>query len=79
MKNIKEFLNTTSEIRHGDRLTSLVGVTILTGMALVLNHKLFSARLDNIEKDYKIKSLETKLDVMKVEKEHLEEEINDFE
>lgn len=79
MKNIKEFLNTTTEIRHGDRIQTLISITVLGGMAFILNKKLLESRLDNIAKDQEIKTLKSDINVLEVEKEYLEKEINEFE
>lgn len=79
MKNIKEFLNTTTEIKHGDRIQTLISITVLGGMALILNNKLFEARLDNIAKDQEIETLKSEINVLEVKKECLEKEINEFE
>ena len=57
MGKIKTFLNKTTEITNGQRLSIAVGILGLTGMALYLNDKLLQARLDNIDKDYDIEVL----------------------
>lgn len=62
MGKIKRFLNTTTEITNGERLTICAGILCLTGMALYLNDKLLKARLDNIDKDYDIAVLENALE-----------------
>ena len=79
MKNIKEFLNTTTEIKHGDRIQTLISITVLGGMALILNNKLFEARLDNIAKDQEIETLKSDIKVLEVLEVERRKEINEFE
>lgn len=57
MGKIKTFLNKTTEITNGQRLSICVSILGLTGMALYLNDRLLKARLDNIDKDYDIEVL----------------------
>lgn len=57
MGKIRTFLNTTTEITHGQRLSICASILGLTGMALYLNDRLLKARLDNIDKDYDIEVL----------------------
>ena len=79
MKNIKEFLNTTTEIKHGDRIQTLISITVLGGMALILNNKLFEARLDNIAKDQEIETLKSDIKVLEALEVERKKEINEFE
>jgi hypothetical protein len=57
MGKIKTFLNKTTEITNGERLSICVSILGLGGMALYLNDRLLKARLDNIDKDYDIEVL----------------------
>lgn len=57
MGKIKTFLNTTTEITNGQRLSICASILGLAGMALYLNDRLLKARLDNIDKDYDIEVL----------------------
>ena len=57
MGKIRTFLNKTTEITNGQRLSICVSILGLTGMALYLNDRLLKARLDNIDKDYDIEVL----------------------
>lgn len=57
MGKIKTFLNKTTEITNGQRLSICVSILGLAGMALYLNDRLLKARLDNIDKDYDIEVL----------------------
>ena len=57
MGKIKAFLNKTTEITNGQRLSVCVSILGLTGMALYLNDRLLKARLDNIDKDYDMEVL----------------------
>ena len=57
MGKIKTFLNKTTEITNGQRLSIAISILGLTGMSLYLNDKLLKARLDNIDKDYDMEVL----------------------
>lgn len=59
---MKEFLDQTSEMRNGDRITIVVCTTILTGLALTLNQKLTKSKISGIYKDMEILALKTKLE-----------------
>lgn len=78
MKKIINFLNQTSEITHGDRLTALIGISILMGMGFHLNNALFKSRMEVIDKNVEIMNLETQLHMEKKQRKELESKLDEF-
>ena len=78
MKKIRNFLNRTSEITHGDRLSALIGISILMGIGFYLNDALFKSRIEVIDKDVEIMNLESRLHLEKKQREELESKLDEF-
>ena len=78
MKKIINFLNQTSEITHGDRLTALIGISILMGMGCYLNNTLFKSRMEVIDKNVEIMNLESQLHLEKKQRKELESKLDEF-
>ena len=78
MKKIINFLNQTSEITHGDRLSALIGISILMGMGCYLNNALFKSRMEVIDKNVEIMNLESQLHLEKKQRKELESKLDEF-
>lgn len=79
MKKILNFLNKTSEIKNGDRLTIVVNTAILMGVGFYLNKKLYETRIENIDKDVIIDGLESKLKIVTNERNEYREVIDNLD
>ena len=75
MKKFRSFLNQTSEITNGQRLT-IVGCTLaLMGISYWRNYAAFKAEMKNIELEWKLEHIKGKLE----DKGFSQEEIEDLE
>ena len=75
MKKFRSFLNQTSEITNGQRLT-IVGCTLaLMGISYWRNYAAFKAEMKNIELEWKLDHIKWKLE----DKGFSQEEIEDLE
>ena len=75
MKKFRNFLNQTSEITNGQRLT-IVGCTLaLMGIIYWRNYAAYKAEMKNIELEWKLEHIKGKLE----DKGFSQEEIEDLE
>ena len=65
MTNFKQFLNKTSDITNGERLVAMACTVLLTGMGLYLNNKLFSTRIELLNKEIELENQQRLNDVYK--------------
>ena len=73
MKKFRNFLNQTSEITNGQRLT-IVGCTLaLMGIGYWRNYAAFKAEMKNIELEWKLEHIKGKLEDKGFSKEDIED------
>ena len=75
MKKFRSFLNQTSEITNGERLTIMACTLALMGIGYWRNHAAFKAEMKNIELEWKLDHIKWKLE----DKGFSQEEIEDLE
>ena len=75
MKKFRNFLNQTSEITNGQRLTIMVCTLGLMGIGYWRNYAAFKAEMKNIELEWKLEHIKGKLE----DKGFSQEEIEDLE
>ena len=75
MKKFRSFLNQTSEITNGERLTIMACTLALMGIGYWRNHAAFKAEMANIELEWKLEHIKGKLE----DKGFSQEEIEDLE
>ena len=75
MKKFRSFLNQTSEITNGERLTIMACTLALMGIGYWRNHAAFKAEMANIELEWKLDHIKWKLE----DKGFSQEEIEDLE
>ena len=75
MKKFRSFLNQTSEITNGERLTIMACTLALMGIGYWRNHAALKAEMANIELEWKLEHIKGKLE----DKGFSQEEIEDLE
>ena len=75
MKKFRSFLNQTSEITNGQRLSIMLGTLGLMGIGYWRNYAAFKAEMKNIDLEWKLENIKGKLE----DKGFSKEDIKDLE
>ena len=78
MKKFRNFLNQTSEITNGQRLTIVLCTLGLIGIGYWKNNATFKAEMENIELEWKLGHIKGKLEDKGFSKEEIEDLVKPF-
>ena len=73
MKKFRNFLNQTSEITNGQRLTIVACTLALMGISYWRNYAAFKAEMENIDLEWKLEHIKGKLEDKGFSKEEIED------
>ena len=73
MKKFRNFLNQTSEITNGQRLTIMACTLALMGIGYWRNHAAFKAEMKNIKLEWKLEHIKGKLEAKGFSKKDIED------
>ena len=73
MKKFRSFLNQTSEITNGERLTIMACTLALMGIGYWRNYAAFKAEMENIDLEWKLEHIKGKLEIKGFSQEEIED------